>query len=78
MVENNERPEIPRPYAPSFTLTTDEIKEQTKQEGEDFIQMLLAFREEELRLFMKWLIRKTKVLLKPSLIQCLVFWWMMR
>ena len=48
MIENNKRPEMPEPLVLPFILTTDEIKEQTKQ-GEDFIQTLLTLREEELR-----------------------------
>ena len=36
MIENNERPEIREPFVSPFPLTTEEIKEQTKQEGEDF------------------------------------------
>ena len=48
MIENNKRPEMPEPFVLPFMLTTDEIKEQTKQ-GEDFIQTLLTLREEELR-----------------------------
>ena len=49
MIKNNKRPEMPEPFVLPFLLTTEEIKEQTKQEGEDFIQTLLTLREEELR-----------------------------
>ena len=36
MIENNERPEIRERFVSPFPLTTEEIKKQTKQEGEDF------------------------------------------
>ena len=49
MIKKNERPEMPKPFVSPFLLTTEEIKEQTKQEGEDFIQTSLTLREEELR-----------------------------
>ena len=49
MIKNNERPEMPELFVLPFPLTTEEIKEQTKQEGEDFIQTSLTLREEELR-----------------------------
>ena len=49
MIKNNERPEMPELFVLPFPLTTEEVKEQTKQEGEDFIQTLLTLREEELR-----------------------------
>ena len=49
IIENNKRPEMPEPFVLSFLLATEEIKEQTKQEGENFIQTLLTLREEELR-----------------------------
>ena len=32
-----------------FSLTTEEIKKQTKQEGKDFVQMQLIVNEDELR-----------------------------
>ena len=46
MVENNMKPEIPEDFVPPFPLTTEEIKKQTKQEGENFVQVLLTLREE--------------------------------
>ena len=49
MVENNVIPEIPEDFVPPFPLTTEEIKKQTKQEGENFVQASLTLREEELR-----------------------------
>ena len=49
MIENDERFEMPEPFVSPFPLTTEEIKEQTKQEGEDFRQTSLTLREEELR-----------------------------
>ena len=49
MIENNERPEMPEPFVPPFLFTTEEIKEQTKQEGKDFIKTLLTLRDKELR-----------------------------
>ena len=49
MIQNNERPEIPKSFVLPVPLTMEEIKEQTKQEDENFIQISLAFREEELR-----------------------------
>ena len=48
-LKNNERPEIPESFVPSVPLTTEEIKEWTKEEDENFIQTSLAFRKEELR-----------------------------
>ena len=44
MIENDERPEMP--FVSPFPLTTEESKEQTKQEGEDFRQTSLTLREE--------------------------------
>ena len=38
MIKNNKRPEMPEPFGPPFPLTTEEIKEKTKQEGEDFFK----------------------------------------
>ena len=49
MIENNERPEIPESFVPPVPLTTEEIKEKTKQKDKNFIQTSLAFREKELR-----------------------------
>ena len=49
MVENNVIPEIPEDFVPPFPLTTEQIKKQTKQEGENFVQASLTLREEELR-----------------------------
>ena len=49
MIDHKERPEMPEHFVLPFLLTTEEIKEQTKQEGEDFIQTSLTLREEELR-----------------------------
>ena len=48
MIKNYEQPEIPEDFVPPFPLTTDEIKKQTKQEGEDLVQMQVAVREEGL------------------------------
>ena len=49
MIKNSETPEMPEPFVLPFLLMTEEIKEQTKQEGEDLIQTSLTLREEELR-----------------------------
>ena len=49
MTENNVMPEIPEDFVPPFPLMTEEIKKQTKQEGENFLRASLALREEELR-----------------------------
>ena len=37
MIKNYEQHEIPEDFVPPFPLTTDEIKKQTKQEGEDLV-----------------------------------------
>ena len=49
MIENNIAPKIPEDFVPPFALMTEEIRKQTKQEGENFVQALLTLREEELR-----------------------------
>ena len=49
MIENNVTPEIPEGFVPPFPLTTEEIKKQTKQEGENFVKASLTLKEEELR-----------------------------
>ena len=49
MTENNVMPEIPEDFVPPFLLTTEEIKKQTKQKGENFVRASLTLREEELR-----------------------------
>ena len=49
MIENNVTPEIPEGFVPPFPLTTEEIKKQTKQEGENFVQASLTLKQEELR-----------------------------
>ena len=49
MVENNVAPKIPEDFVPPFALKTEEIKKQTKQEGENFVQASLMLREAELR-----------------------------
>ena len=36
MIKKNERPEMPEPFVPPFLLTTEKIKEQTKQESQEF------------------------------------------
>ena len=45
MIENNVTPEIPEDFVPLFPLTTEEIKKQTKQEDENFVQASLPLRE---------------------------------
>ena len=45
MIENNVTPEIPEDFVPMFPLTTEEIKKQTKQEDENFVQASLPLRE---------------------------------
>ena len=49
IIENSEKQEILESFVLPVPLTTEEIKEQIKQEDENFIQTSLAFREEELR-----------------------------
>ena len=49
MIENNVTPKIPEDFVPPFPLMTEEIKKQTKQEDENFVQALLTLREKELR-----------------------------
>ena len=49
MIESNVTPEIPEDFVPMFPLTTEEIKKQTKQEGENFVQASSTLMEEELR-----------------------------
>ena len=49
MTENNVTPEIPEDFVSPFPLTTEEIKKQTKQEGENFVRASLTLREGELR-----------------------------
>ena len=49
IIENKVTPEIPEDFVPPFPLTTEEIRKQTKQEGENFAQASLTLREEELR-----------------------------
>ena len=49
MIENNVTPKIPEDFVPPFPLMTEEIKKQTKQEDENFVQVLVTLREEELR-----------------------------
>ena len=49
MIKNNDRPQMPELFVLPFPLTTEEINEQIKQEGKDFIQTLLTLREEELK-----------------------------
>ena len=49
VIENNVTPKIPEDFVPPFPLMTEEIKKQTKQEDENFVQALLTLREEELK-----------------------------
>ena len=37
LIENNVTPEIPDNIVPPLPLTTEKIKKQTKQEGENFV-----------------------------------------
>ena len=74
MIENNERPEVPEPFVLPFLLMTEKIKEQTKQDGEDFIQTLLMLSKEEFRAADEIANEEKKVLLKALLIQRLASW----
>ena len=74
MIENNERPEIPESFVPSVPLTTEEIKEKTKQKDKNFIQTSLAFREKELRAADEIRMKHIRTSSKTLLIQHLVFW----
>ena len=74
MIENNERPEIPESFVPPVPLTTEEIKEKTKQKDKSFIQTSLAFREKELRAANEIRMKKIRTSSKTLLIQRLVFW----
>ena len=49
MIENSEKKEKLESFVLPVLLTTEEIREQTKQEDENFMQTYLVFREEELR-----------------------------
>ena len=49
MTENNLTPKIPEDFVLLFLMMTKEIRKQTKQEGENFVQALLTLREGELR-----------------------------
>ena len=49
MIENNMTPEIPEDFVALFPLTTEEIKKQIKEEGENFVHTSLTLREGELR-----------------------------
>ena len=44
IIENSEKQEILESFVLPVPLTTEEIKEQIKQEDENFIQTSLAFR----------------------------------
>ena len=74
MIKNNKRPGMPEPFVLPFLLTTEEIKEQTKQEGEDFIQTLLTLREEELRAADEIADEENKGIIKSIMIQRLASW----
>ena len=74
MIENNERPEVSEPFVLSFLLMTEKIKEQTKQDGEDFIQTLLMLSKEEFRAADEIANEEKKALLKALLIQRLASW----
>ena len=74
MIENNERPEIPESFVPPVPLTTEEIKEKTKQKDKSFIQTSLAFREKKLRAANEIRMKKIRTSSKTLLIQHLVFW----
>ena len=71
MIENNKRPGMTEPFLSPFPLTTEEIKKQTKQEGEDFIQTL---REEELRAVDEIANEENKGVNKSTMVQCLASW----
>ena len=72
MMENNERPEIPESFVPPVPLTTEEIKEKTKQKDKNFIQTSLAFREKELRAADEIRMKKLRTSSKTLLIQRVV------
>ena len=74
MIENNERPEIPESFVPPVPLTTEEIKEKTKQKDKNFIQTSLAFREKELRAADEIRMKQIRTSSKTLLIQHLVSW----
>ena len=49
MIKKDITPEIPVDFIPPTPLTSEEIKKQTREEDENFIETSLAFREVELK-----------------------------
>ena len=49
MIKKDIIPEIPVDFIPPTPLTSEEIEKKTREEDENFVETLLAFREEELK-----------------------------
>ena len=74
IIKNDIIPEIPVDFIPPTPLASEEIKKQTREEDENFIETSLAFREEDLKAADEIADEEIKMLLKTLSIQHLVWW----